>query len=340
MSTLPLFASIDPPHRQYSTFRLSPRETLRTTPVFETYWKFAVKRQELFYRRVEGSPFPWTDDPILKNHRFTNVYRASDRVSQYLIRNVIYQGEQSEEEIFFRIVLFKLFNKIDTWEFLKENIGELSWRRFNLELYDSLLSEAFASGRTLYSAAYIIPAPLLGAARKHTNHLALLSEMMRDRAPIKVAKSRSLRDVYDLLASYPSFGRFLAYQFTIDLNYSELINFSEMDFVVAGPGAKGGITKSFADTAGFSDEDIIRAVSENAAREFDERGLSFKPLWGRPLQLIDCQNLFCEVDKYARVAHPEVVGDGRVRIKQRYIPTNRSIPQWYPPKWRLDTQQA
>jgi len=35
---------------------------------------------------------------------------------------------------------------------------------------------------------------------------------------------------------YPSLGDFLTFQFTIDLNYSEPIAFSEMEFVVAGPG--------------------------------------------------------------------------------------------------------
>ena len=54
------------------------------------------------------------------------------------------------------------------------------------------------------------------------------------------------------------------------------------------------------------------------------------------LQLIDCQNLFCEVDKYARVVHPEFVGlSGRSRIKQRFVAAPRPIPQWYPPKWNV-----
>jgi len=52
------------------------------------------------------------------SYRFTNVYRASDRVSQYLIRRVIYEGDQSEEEVFFRTLLFKIFNRIETWEIL------------------------------------------------------------------------------------------------------------------------------------------------------------------------------------------------------------------------------
>ncbi len=131
-------------------------------------------------------------------------------------------------------------------------------------------------------------------------------------------------------------GPFLAYQFAIDLNYSEIIDFSEMDFVVAGPGAKNGIRKCFADVAGLSEEDIIRAAAERAEAEFARLGIAFQSLWGRPLQLIDCQNLFCETDKYARVAHPDVLGgSGRTRIKQKFEPNPDPVPQWYPPKWGI-----
>jgi hypothetical protein len=149
-----------------------------------------------------------------------------------------------------------------------------------------------------------------------------------------------LRDVFLLLRSYPSVGDFLGYQFAIDLNYSPLTNFSEMDFVVAGPGARSGIRKAFEDTGGLTEEDLIRAVTESAAMEFERRGLAFRELWGRPLQLIDCQNLFCEVDKYSRVAHPEVNGSSRKRIKQRFVPEARPTPQWYPPKWGLQPDRS
>jgi hypothetical protein len=57
--------------------------------------------------------------------------------------------------------------------------------------------------------------------------------------------------------------------------------------------------------------------------------------------LIDCQNLFCEVDKYARVVHPEAQGtSGRTRIKQNFCVNSMPLPQWYPPKWRLDPASA
>ena len=88
---------------------------------------------------------------------------------------------------------------------------------------------------------------------------------------------------------------------------------------------------------GLTHEDVIRVVTEQADDEFERLGIEFENLWGRSLQLIDCQNLFCEVDKYARVVHPEYRGlSGRTRIKQRFTPLQRRLPQWYPPKWRIE----
>ena len=77
-------------------------------------------------------------------------------------------------------------------------------------------------------------------------------------------------------------------------------------------------------------------MATHQREHFDRLGLTFKGLWGRPLQLIDCQNLFCEVDKYARVAHPDIAGiSGRSRIKQRFAAVLEPVSAWFPPKWGL-----
>src|SRR5215468_11126801 len=98
--------------------RIAP---LKPSPVYDTYWRFAAERQEIFFRRLERQPPPWTDDPILLNYKFTNAYRASDRVSQYLIRRVIYREDLPSDplEVCFRTLLFKTFNRIGTWELLE-----------------------------------------------------------------------------------------------------------------------------------------------------------------------------------------------------------------------------
>lgn len=90
----------------------------------DTYWRFAHERQQVYFRRFQDSVGPWTSDPIIGQYRFTNAYRAADRVSQYLIRHVQYDGvrSQSVEELFFRTMVFKIFNKIETWEYLERSL--------------------------------------------------------------------------------------------------------------------------------------------------------------------------------------------------------------------------
>lgn len=305
--------------------------------VYDTYWQFAARRQEVFHRRVRGEPAPWTTDPVITLHRFTNAYRASDRVSQYLIRQVAYSGDQAPDETVFRVLLFKLFNRIATWELLADTVGPPRADTFEVERYDAVLSSAFERGERLYSAAYIMPAASRGAARKHRTHLELLRAMLRDRLPQRLTRASSMDEAFHLLLGYGGIGPFLAYQLVTDLNYTAVLDFSEMEFVMAGPGARSGLRKCFADPGDYGDEDLIRFVAERQADEFADRGLAFEDLWGRPLQLIDCQNLFCEVDKYARIAHPDARGIGdRTRIKQKFRALAAPLAMWFPPKWGIN----
>ena len=310
-----------------------------TTLVYDTYWKFAAERQEVFFRKLEGKPPPWTRDSTIARHKFTNAYRASDRVSQYLIRHVIYDGDQSPEEVFFRTILFKLFNKIETWELLKSKLGTITYEDFSFQRYDDVLTAAISAKTRIYSAAYIMPSGIsaFGYKAKHSNHLELLGRMMKGEVPKRISDASSMRQAFQILRSYPTVGNFLGYQFATDLNYSEIYDFSEMEFVVPGPGALDGIHKCFRDLGGLNEAEVVRLVTDRQQDEFDRLGLEFRFLWGRRLHLIDCQNLFCEVSKYARVAHPEVKGvNHRTRIKQIYRPSSEPIDYWFPPKWGIN----
>lgn len=312
---------------------------LDTTPVFDTYWRFAAMRQQVYEARVAGLPGPWTADAVLRSHRFTNCFRAADRVSQYVIREVAYGGSQRRDDLVFRILLFKFFNKIETWQLLVDSVGgEITVDRFDICTWMQVLDDAFNSGRRLYSAAYVIPPPRLGAPRKHGNHLRLLQQMMDEDLAGRLAETQSLEEAYLMLRRYPAIGNFLAFQFAIDLNYSVALQFDEMDFVVAGPGARDGIRKCFGPAAAGYEERIIRYMADSQEENFSRLGLSFNGLFGRRLQLIDCQNLFCEVDKYARIVHPNIAGiSGRTRIKQRFTAVTSPISTWFPPKWGLTT---
>ena len=312
---------------------------IEPTEVYETYWRFAAERQDIFFRRLAGKPRPWTDDLILGEYKFTNAYRASDRVSQYLIRYVLYEGEQSPPELFFRTVLFKTFNRIETWEALKRDLGGILYSDYDFGRYDQALCRIVREHGQLFSGAYIMPSGtrVFRHRLKHRNCLKLLERMMKDAVPERLCDAPSLMRAFELLRSYPLLGDFLAYQYAIDLNYSTMLDFSEMDFVVPGPGALSGIRKCFSRLGGLTPGEVIRVVAERQNEEFATRGIQFQALWGRPLQLIDCQNLFCEVDKYARLAHPNVPGlNDRTRLKRKFSPNPEPIDYWYPPKWGLN----
>lgn len=317
--------------------------TLRVTPVFYAYWRFAAERQRIFYRRLNQTTGDLTNDPVLQKFKFTNAYRASDRVSQYLIRNVIYRDDLpcDETDLFFRILLFKLFNKIETWEFLEDEIGPLTWDAFDFNRYDTLLSRRMSSGRRIYSAAYIMPScgAVFGHNLKHQNHLRMLELLIHQRFPSRLVGSKCMADAFALLRSAPSIGPFLAYQYVTDLNYSSLTNFREDEFVVAGPGALDGIDKCFEGARKIGSADVIHYMWRNQEKHFSDQGIEFATLWGRQLQLIDCQNLFCEISKYARVAFPDYSGvTGRTRIKQKFQPTGALPTPWYPPKWNINSR--
>ena len=306
--------------------------------VYDTYWRFAAERHAIFLRRARGEPAPWTEDPILGRYKFCNTFRAADRVSQYLIREVIYgpsTAELAPEDVFLRIVLFRLFSKESTWEALEQVTGGVTRATIGDERVGAAL-DSLKSRQSIYTAAFILADPsAFGHRAKHRNHLALVSSMFRPGGlGVELSRARTLREIYDALVRHPGIGPFLGYQITVDLNYSEHIDFSENEFTVAGPGALRGLQKVFRDLGGWSPEQLILGMVERQQDEFARLGLEFQGLFGRPLHAIDCQSLFCETDKYSRQAFPDLKSN-RVRIKQEFKPSQARQPLFFPPKWAL-----
>ena len=306
--------------------------------VYDLYWYFACERQNIFWKKTYGESAPWTNDKILQEYKFCNSYRVNDRVSQYLLKNVIYNGKKySDEDMLLRIFLFKLFNKESTWELLLNNFEDITLKAFNVKDYSRVLENAISNGIKIYNDAYISCAnKAFGYDRKHDNHLALLNKMFNeDKIQNKIVKCKTMEEAFNIIKSYPLIGNFMAYQLVTDINYSEVVNWKEDEFTVAGPGSLRGIKKCFVDKGKMSNEDIIRYMYEHQDEEFKRLNLEFKRIGNRPLQLIDCQNIFCELDKYCRQALPDLKSN-RTKIKKHYVPKKDKIKYIYPTKWKLN----
>ena len=142
--------------------------------IFRYYFYFIQERMNIFWNKYDQH-FPWTNDGILKVNKFTNVYRAMDRVSQYLIQNVIYKnGSFSNEDILFRILIFKIFNKPETWEVLEQKLGVITISNFNSQYYSKILLELIRK-QPIFNNAY-----MMSGTHSLYNHLKYKHEKWLD----------------------------------------------------------------------------------------------------------------------------------------------------------------
>lgn len=317
---------------------------LQPTIVLDTLWKFAAERHRIYLNRLNGNPQPWTQDLILQNYKFTNAFRACDRVSQYLIKEVIYEPTASTEpeEVVFRVLLFKLFNSIPAWEALKATFGIPTWKGFNEQAYGQVLGSAWSKGANIWNAAYMqndLSNYAQVCPQKHPRYLRLLKDIMSTNVTGKLQAARTYRDAFQVLYAYPLHKGFIGMQHLTDLNYSSVINFDEDDFIVPGPGAYRGLQKCW--SVRLNEPTAMRIIRECVNDQqtfFQAVGEQPVTLFGRRLHAIDIQNLYCETDKYARVAHPSFsIGPSPKpqKPKQTLKPTGPLPKPFFPPKWVL-----
>lgn len=314
---------------------MANRQVVPNDTTLKYYFYFIQERMNIFWGRYNHHDH-LTDDPILQEYKFTNVYRASDRVSQYLIKNVIYKDldRYAPEDVLLRILVFKVFNRIETWEYLNKHL-DVRVNTFNVERLSKLLTKR-QKDYPIFSNAYMMAGSHVRYADIKTKHQVWLQmiedEFIQGRGFEKVLEAKSMSEVYSQLRDYPLIGDFLAYQYTIDFNYSPYLNFDEDSFVKAGVGAVRGIKKCFL-SFGNNFEDAIYYIHDHFEELQERYGYTaFRPLPGRKPKLIDLQNCFCETDKYLRAKMPELKV-GNVRIKQHYKPTKDRIHFYFPDKW-------
>ena len=256
------------PHTSTHRTKPTPRRE-----IYELYWTFASRRQAAFERRLAGAPWPWTDDPILQTFKFCNVYRAADRVSQYMISRVAYGADAGNfADRTFQIVAFRTFSNIATWDGLRSELG-------HAPRVTDLASGAFerALGRIrirnggLYTGAFILCAnKAFGFDEKYRNHVGLFKRMFIEQdLDRSIAVANSMEQVVKALQGFPLMGPFMAYQTAIDLNYSELVDFSENNYTQAGPGALRGLKKAFVDLGDYTPADAILWMTERQEEEFN-----------------------------------------------------------------------
>ena len=182
--------------------------------VMDTLWYWMRERHSIHERRLAGQT-PWTEDPILKDYKFTNLFRVHDRNTQFILNEVIPDGPSDLTETSFRIILFRTFNRIGTWRRLRDNFGQLKWDTFDIDEYYSVL----VSEPPIYGPAYFIPAPhVLGGHDNPTKHLRMIYLLMKSGFPTELKKLQYLKDALGFTLLYPGMGQFTAFQYVPNIH--------------------------------------------------------------------------------------------------------------------------
>lgn len=300
----------------------------------EAFVEFVGERQRVWYRRVVlGDDPPWTADEVLRDRRFTNVYRVLDPGTQYAIQETLSRGEPAPDRTF-NVLLYRLIGRAAT----HAHVGFQRVDEYDAAEFETALKERRdADGAPVFTGAYLVSGYSgYGGADKVENVTRLFDAVAEgfDAFWAEVRAASGVEDVYEAVRSLPGFGNFLAYQVVVDLLHpvpahdgEPLLPFSPNEWAAAGPGAKRGLAVllggSTDDRPG--DREALHAMRwlwRNQAAAFDRLGVEFPWLrdedGGRvELSLADVRNCCCEFYKYRTVR----TGEGRTR--RRFRPANR-----------------
>jgi hypothetical protein len=287
------------------------------------FWWFICERQSIWSRRfIQKLPPPWTEDTIMREERFTNVYRELDPGTKYAINEILETSAPKPDKIF-NTMLYRLIGRSET----HAAIGFQQLATFDSQYLEYSLKELRDSkGIHIFTAAYMVSGYTLMGSRDKVENVVRLFALLHsnfDDFYSRILSCGSSSHVYDVIRTARGFGNFLAYQVLVDLLYplkiyewTPLLPYSHDDWASAGPGAQRGISMLLKEGVKADHLDVMRWLRFHQKVEFVRLGLKFPCLMDHDgedveISLANIQNCLCEFHKYVKISE----GTGRGRRK-------------------------
>ena len=277
------------------------------------YWQ--IERENIrLQKEVSQLPPPWTNDSILQEYKFCQVFREDDRTTRWF-REHIREPMKNSPDVFMATVIFRWFNWIPTGRTLIEHGLLKRWDR-------KKAIEEITKQPKWITGAYIIKTP--NGMDKVTGVAECISHMWQDREYLakEIVKTKSLEDTWTLLRDYPYMGPFMAYEVVTDLRHTYLLENAEdvLTCANAGPGAMRGLNRLTGRELGYSKrshdwvgemQELYKIVQPRLPSHILQRN-------DMKYEMREIEGGLCEVDKYSRIFK----GEGRTRsiYKQNSLP--------------------
>ena len=207
---------------------------------------FMDKRQNVAVDRIQNPEMmpPFSDNKVLSEFFFTNIYRELDPGTKYLRQQMLKQysdlGKGQLPAVLCQIVLYRLVNKRSTFETYGNIPKHSEWKTFTNFISQEL--EQWCQIDKKYSKPF--------TAAQQINGLEKLIETMedldgkKDKIVKKIKQAMSLEDCFMAIKEIPYVGPFFAWQITADLMELKLIKLLDT-WTELGPGAKHGLEQIF-----------------------------------------------------------------------------------------------
>lgn len=269
---------------------------------------FIWQRETIRLAREKGQTAPWTEDPILAKYKFTNIRRKDDRVSLWIIKNIITSNLQ-EKDLWFILLIARIINWPPTLQYLiDESLLFQSPDKFDPEKFSEALENFKDKGNKVYSGAYIVyPTKMDPGGVKSlaiAKHIILPASKLNENM-LEILKSNSIEKFVTELSKSFGISTFMAGQVAADLTYAPGHLDKAIDlttYAPIGPGSSRGLN-------------YLLKLTSNATWKQNEFNIILvllsrsieKYLNITDLTLHDVQNIMCEYSKYCRT----VLEDGK-----------------------------
>lgn len=226
-------------------------------PYLNLFFETMYERQMIWKRRfIDNLPPPWTKNRILRDYKFTNVYRELDRSSQWQIQNILLDESLTLKDLIWKMMVYRFFNNPQTFE-----TGKHIWRNgipdydeYNVETFADFIYSVRKSGINPFTNAYYINSDAASGKGRDYCYTKVIIPHLHDninRLIIEVKKASTPEDIIVFLKTIPGVADFIAHEFYQDFTYipkytnREFMKFDQNDFTNVGPGASLGIRLIF-----------------------------------------------------------------------------------------------
>lgn len=299
----------------------------RAITMMNLFSYISLERQKIYILKKFGFSKPWTEDSVLQNWFFCNVFRQLDKTSEWMVKH-IFKPNENNPDLWKYVILSRYISKIETFKLLLESgylRGQFDFKLFNF------MRALKKEGSKLFTKAFILNTGI--GDGKFTDRITYIQYLIKKldnvTLPLNITFDDCLRftklnqEVFNILKTIPGVGDFMAWQYLQDFHYTNRYMKKATDnetFVMLGIGAIRGMKHIFGinnylhikrNTFLYADLikkywtfyiDFCILAYKNYIRSlphYDSQMIKEFDIF-KSLKLCDVEHWLCEFDKYIR----------------------------------------